>query len=94
MYYNTTKLTEAELTAAIKNAKNQDVAVLAVYRFIFSWPPSLVYEELKKQGKNWPLTSIRRSISDLTREGKLEKVEGMACKGLYGKPEGLWALVP
>lgn len=40
---------------------------------------------------NAPLTSVRRAMSDLTREGLLIKTEHIT-DGPYGRPEGLWRL--
>jgi len=91
-YYNTTKLTGDQLVTEVANAKNQQAAVLMVFQHVTMWSPSLVHQELERLGKNWPLTSIRRAISDLTKEGHLVKVDGVYAEGLYGKPECMWRL--
>lgn len=40
-------------------------------------------------GFEWPLTSTRRAINNLTASGILEKTEFQSM-GLYGKPEYHW----
>ena len=38
------------------------------------------------------ITSVRRSITDLTKEGYLEKTSEQR-KGLYGKKEYIWRII-
>jgi len=48
----------------------------------------MVYKAL---GQEWPITSIRRAITNLTDDEKIVKTQ-KTTKGIYGKKEHLWAL--
>ena len=39
----------------------------------------------------WPLTSVRRAITNLSSDGELVKTNDKVT-GIYGKPEHLWRL--
>ena len=87
MYYNTTK--ENELEQVLEKTKKQDEVVIKVFNeYKMPLSPSQV---LKLSKLNCPLTSIRRSITDLTAENKLVKAENKVT-GTYGRPEYLWKL--
>lgn len=93
MYYNTT--CETQLTLFQAQAKKQEDLVLEVYQMGKSLSPSEVWEWLVKMGrvnKDTPLTSIRRAISDLTKELKLTRTE-VKVIGKYGRREFKWSLV-
>lgn len=90
-----------EIKRGEKKASKQDAAILAAFkRHPFPAGPSTVWKDVEFRrfqemdgGKEWPLTSIRRAMSNLTKRGLLrmlpERVEG-----LFGEPEHLWELVP
>lgn len=87
MFHNTSDIHGAELvTAAIKTMKQDDI----VMEYFDDHPgyhsPSQVWKQCLSQA---PLTSVRRSITDLTSEGKLEKTTHQV-KGLFGSPEYCW----
>lgn len=89
-YYNTTQLSGDELNQAVGRAKEQEEAILLIYRNCdYSLSPSKIMSCCNRAGHNWPLTSIRRAITNLTAQGKLIKTGSMA-PGIYGKPEHLW----
>lgn len=92
-FHNTIELAGAELSEAVATCKHQDVAVLAIYQS-FGRPltPSAVWQYGIARGSTWLLTSVRRSISNLTDAGKL--VKGGLKPGPYGKPEHEWSMVP
>ena len=50
--------------------------------------PSMVYDAFLKA---WPITSVRRAITNLTTAGELVKTNSTVT-GMYGKPEHLWSL--
>jgi hypothetical protein len=50
--------------------------------------PSMVYDALPE---HWPITSVRRAITNLTTAGELVKTNNTVT-GMYGKPEHLWSL--
>lgn len=94
VYYQKTPLSRDEAIAAVRDAKRQEDAVLAFFRAapagMFS--PSQVFAACERQGKHWPLTSIRRAITNLTSAGALVHLRDMTRPGPYGKPETLWRL--
>lgn len=79
-----------------QKALKQDDEILAIYQarrdscpFHTSWlSPSQVWEKL---GQGCPLTSVRRSLCNLTKRGLLRKT-GASRQGLYGKAENYWEL--
>ena len=96
MYYNTTNQTGKILRLEHERIKTQGVLVLDYFEKhpceVLS--PSEVWDRLmtdKKIRHNTPLTSIRRTITDLTADNKLVKSSETKI-GIYGKPEYLWFL--
>lgn len=88
-YFNTTGLSGEQLVAAVKAAENQDVAVLAIIG-IGVWSPSAVWNFGRVAGRDWLLTSVRRSMSVLEKAGALKKT-GIMLDGPYGRPENTWS---
>ena len=88
-YYNTTKETGNSLMLNHQKAKSQDDAI---YQYFVSTgkalSPSMVLNEL---GLNCPITSVRRAMCNLTKEGKIFKTKETVL-GMYGKKETLWML--
>jgi hypothetical protein len=87
MYYNTTNEKGVELAESTKKAKTQEAQLLQMYRMNRQLSASQAWKMYP--GKNTPLTSIRRGISNLCKAGKLVKTDQMV-KGLYGKNEYLY----
>ena len=92
-YFNTTALSGPELKQAIASAKSQDEQVLCIFRRHphLSLGPSQVYALGIGEGLRWLLTSVRRSISNLTDENVLEKLD-VKRMGAHGAREYLWRL--
>lgn len=90
-YFQTTRLSPADLADAIARAEQQDDAVLALFRVNGALAPSEAWKQYQAHGKQAPLTSIRRSITTLTNAGALVKT-GLQVPGLYGSPEHVWRL--
>lgn len=89
-FYNTIQLSGNELREAVASAKDQDRAVLLIFENTNrSFSPSEILRLIEKTGKKPPITSIRRSITNLTKEGKLIKLEEYT-QGLYNKREHKW----
>lgn len=88
-YYNTTSLTGEQLASAVKAAENQDDAVL-VMMGVGTWSPSQVWNYGRSAGRDWLLTSVRRSISNLEKAKVLKKT-GIMVNGPYGRPENTWS---
>lgn len=90
-YFVTTRLTPDQLTAALARAHGQTEQVLALYRTHTALSPSQAHRMLTSAGLHVLLTSTRRSISTLTREGCLRK-SGRQVMGPHGAVESVWTL--
>ena len=94
MYYNTNDESGTELFASRKNADNQGSLVLGVFQ---SFPnENLSPDDITKYisrtfDKDYPITSIRRAITDLTKEGDLVKTSTKKM-GSWGKKVHTWKL--
>ena len=90
-YYNTNNLTGEALAKQEVKTGTQNWRILQWFeRHPGEWSPSQVWVLTNMKAEGVPLTSIRRGITDLTKEFKmLEQTEKMR-DGLYGKPEGCW----
>ena len=92
MHYNTTRLTGQEYANALCAAEAQEDRVHVLFQHYGALTPSVALQAyLAAYSGIPPLTSIRRAISDLTDQGKLEKTEVQAV-GTYGKREHVWRL--
>ena len=92
MYFNTTNLKGEDLKRAYRTANDQEQKIIAVFkRLVFPNYPLTPYEVLEQSGLNAPITSIRRAMTDLTKEGILEKTTEHRM-GPYGKPSYCWRL--
>lgn len=91
-YYNTNKLEGEQLARAWMDAGTQQEAIFQLFksRGRKGLSPSDVWE---LTGMQWPLTSVRRAMTDLTRDCKLLKTDRRKS-GYYGKPEHIWMLHP
>lgn len=96
-YFNTTNQTGQLLIDFRKQVKAQDLMILGVFSQFPDelWSPSQLYLWLRDCAlinESTPLTSIRRSITNLTNRGLLEKTDQKKT-GLFGRPEYLWKKV-
>lgn len=90
-FYNTNKERGAELQASRRQTNRQENIILEHYRQRPDCPisPSQIFQIHNE----WPLTSIRRAITNLTLAGYLTKTSYMNI-GIYGKKEHCWKLKP
>jgi len=88
-YHNTTDVAGDTLTHYRRSAQTQNDTILSLFQIHRRLSPSQVSDHTDH---HWPLTSIRRAISDLTKEGRLQKTE-VKVRGRYGKPEHVWQLI-
>lgn len=91
-YYNTTNLSGSDLDKATKGCESQDDKILAYFR---QYPhdyftPFQVLSALFLCNCV-PITSVRRSISNLTDAGLLEKTDVKRTE-IYGKANYCWKL--
>tara|TARA_Y100000817_G_C16813086_1_gene525150 strand:- start:638 stop:982 length:345 start_codon:yes stop_codon:yes gene_type:complete len=94
MFYNTTNEKKPELVEAWCRTAKQDTLVMDIFlnnpNQIFN--PFEVQEHIiNKFGRNFPITSIRRSINTLTKDNILVKTDEKK-KGKYGKSNYCWTL--
>jgi hypothetical protein len=90
MFFNTNRRTGRELHQAIALAKGQNEAVLVIFANAGRpMTPSEVRSHCLRAGRRWPIVSIRRAITTLTKEHKLRKTDTLK-PGPEGAPEHLW----
>ena len=91
VFYNTINLTGDELAKSIANAKTQDEKI---YNYFLLNPEKLFtpFDVLNAVfDSDTPITSVRRSITNLEQNGKLTKTN--VQKGeTFGKPNYMWKL--
>ena len=88
-FYNTNKESGEELLKSSKKSSRQKIVIYDLFLLVNEpMSPSMVYTALNQK---WPITSVRRAMTDLTDDGLLNKTEETAT-GLYGKKEHLWSL--
>ena len=90
MFYNTTNETNPDLQEYRQKAMKQDDVILAFFQRSPHpyYPPSEIWQRMLPDA---PLTSVRRSFTNLTDAGKLVKTD-QKRKGIYGRPEHVWTL--
>lgn len=88
-YYNTTKEKGNTLKNNESKAATQNQRVYELYKKYNKLSPSAAWQLYGSP--DTPLTSIRRSINTLTREGKLMKTMNKVS-GIYGRNEFIWKL--
>ena len=88
-FYNTNKEDAKESLDSLRKAKRQKVVIYDLF-LLFNEPlsPSMVYKAVNEK---WPITSIRRAMTNLTDDGMIVKTQE-TVKGVYGKNEHLWSL--
>lgn len=96
-FHNTIHVTQAELPLFQDKAKRQEDVILEIFtERKGDWlNPDHVHTIYKaRTGKNTPITSIRRAISDLSKgnDAKLIKSALAVSRGLYGVPTHSWTL--
>lgn len=93
-YYNTTNLVGTELSSQVIAAKTQKESVLKVFEFTNA---AITPEDCKDileriTNKVWSINSVRRSITDLTKENKLFKTPQFGI-GDWDKKVHKWIIV-
>ena len=94
MYYNTNDETGETLHSSRNATTKQENMILAIFE---TYPnegltPFDIEDFAHDQEVSWPITSIRRAITDLTNAGKLTKTDTKKL-GKYGKFVHTWKLV-
>lgn len=88
-YFNTTRQTGDQLAQYREQAATQESVIIQFFRE----HPHSAYtpSDLSKLLPRAPLTSIRRAVTNLTRQGLLEKTTSQKA-GIYNRPEHKWRL--
>lgn len=94
-FFNTIKLSGAKLIEAQKKAKLQDERIYLIFvqnKKVGMTPAEVwnIYIKLYNRNKP-PITSIRRSITNLTNEGNLVNTT-LKREGMYGADNFIWKL--
>ena len=88
-YYNTTDETGSELAESHAKAKTQEKKILLCFHDQGNPLSASVLCEMLNDA--YPITSIRRALTDMTNQGDLEKTDKKVM-GRYGKREHQWQL--
>ncbi len=95
-YHNSTGISGSQLHRYQDKALAQDERLLAYFELIYNsgggyalLTPTTALQLVFTNSV--PITSVRRALSNLTRDGKL-RMAGKT-KGPYGRPEHYWRLV-
>jgi len=89
-FFNTNQTPAHELPERRAKATGQEGAILHVFKSHphSKFTPSRLHIAYFRQ---WPITSVRRAISNLTKKGLLIKTIETS-KGPYGEPEHIWRI--
>jgi len=91
-YHNTVPICGPELKQANENAIALEKEVFELFKRLRSATPWQIEARLNSSGKRWPITSVRRSITNLTTGSKLRKV-GKKIMGPVGSRENVWEII-
>tara|TARA_R100000458_G_scaffold23658_1_gene21195 strand:+ start:5508 stop:5792 length:285 start_codon:yes stop_codon:yes gene_type:complete len=91
-YYNTNNETGGTLSISWDKTSKQKKLIYDIFAEFYTLAPHQVKELLKlRYDVSYPLTSVRRAITDLTAESLLVKTDVM-IDGNYGKKVHTWRL--
>jgi hypothetical protein len=93
LFHNTVPIPEEQLPEARDTAAKQNGIVLDFFRkrFAYKYTPTKVHEILESEGEKILLTSVRRSITNLTKMGRLIKCSWDEREmGAFGTPNRTW----
>lgn len=91
-YFNTTKLRKEKLIEANTAALDQERYILDIFKKHSPMSPSDVWRVYERsRGSSILLTSVRRSITNLTDKGFLVKT-AIRKPGIYKRPEYVWKI--
>ena len=91
-FYNTIHSQGEVLNKAIATCKKQGEIILQIFKtYNKALTPVMVHTIYTRYHEDILLTSVRRSISDLTKKGWLKKLNQQA-PGMYGKSNYMWII--
>lgn len=93
MYYNTNDESGINLRDSWVKTAKQDELILRLFQANpdQTFTPDEILHLCEVVNRSWPITSVRRSISTLTKAGNLTKTSNLR-KGKYGKKTHTWKL--
>ena len=91
MYYNTNEEDGEGLRESWAQTANQNDLILMIFHDNpnETFTPDQIQHLCEVCERDWPITSIRRAISTLTKQGNLTKTSELR-KGKYGKKTHTW----
>ena len=94
-YHNTNELHGPALAKAEGKARPQEEIILAYFRECYKAGPTnrTPWEVCSYFNDRYPITSIRRAITNLTNAGMLKKAD-IQRRGRYAAKESAWVYVP
>jgi hypothetical protein len=96
-FYNTIHQTGKDLFSSNEGARTQEEIIHDLFKAKrhmegkLKFTPFEVLERMEFMGYKYPITSIRRAMSNLTKQGILEKTDEKKDEE-YGKPNYYWRL--
>jgi hypothetical protein len=92
-FHNSIGLAQDELARAIASAKTQEERIILLFKLQgVSMTPAEMHTHYIKYYPECPITSIRRAMSNLTRQGRLDKTKERV-KGKYHFNNYRWRLL-
>lgn len=88
MFHNTTHLLPSEVVKKEVKASKQSDLILKIFQ-MHPTKDFTPFEVSMLIGQQWPITSVRRSITDLTKMGELEKTNNRRMGG-FGDLNYCW----
>jgi len=94
MYYNTNNESDLDLRSSWTATAKQDELILRIFMLSPNhlFTPDDIQEACERCERIWPITSIRRAISTLTKYGNLTKTNELR-EGKYGKKTHTWKFI-
>ena len=90
MYYNTVKEKGDELKKNKTKALSQDKQIWGLLAFTkTAYTPFEIQDAFLSQDIRWPITSVRRALTNLTKDNVLIKTDELVPAD-YGRPNYKW----
>lgn len=89
-FHNTTSVSGSQLDLFETKAQSQEEILIEIFRRYYKLSASQAFKLYPDS--NTPITSIRRGISNLTKQGKLSMTSDQV-EGLYGRKEYVYVIV-
>lgn len=90
-YFNTTNESGTTLKNNVAKAKSQEEEILIIFSEYNKVLNGVAPTQLYALTDHYPLTSVRRALTNLTKQGKLIKTNEKRI-GMYGRSEYVWKL--